>query len=93
VTSFQYRSQSLSDLPDVRPEIDHHRKKGPQVEHDIEEDLRLFHPKYGLEKDEMPGTADGQEFGQSLNDSEEDSLWDVDFNTPLRMSSAKVQML
>jgi hypothetical protein len=46
-----------------------------------------------LEKDEMPGTADGQEFGYSLNYTEEDCLWDVDFNTPLRMSSAKVQML
>jgi hypothetical protein len=54
------------------------------VEHDIEEDLRLFHPKYGLEKDEMPGTADGQEFGYSLNNTEENGLTDINFKTPLK---------
>jgi hypothetical protein len=30
-----------------------------------------------LEKDEMPGTADRQEFGQSLNDSKENGLEDA----------------
>jgi len=57
--------------PDISTEVDPHRKKGPQVEHDIEEELRLLHPKQGLEEDEVPGTADGQELCYSLNKSEE----------------------
>jgi len=63
------------------------------VKHNIEEDLRLFHPKEGLKKDEVSGTADRNEFRQPLNDSEENRLWDIDFSTPLEISNAKAQML
>jgi len=52
------------------------------MEHDIEEDLRLFHPKYGLEKDEMPGTADGQKFSYPLNYTEENELKDINLIPP-----------
>lgn len=44
------------------------------MKHHIKEELRLFHSKKRLEEDEMAGAADGQEFGQSLNDSEEDGM-------------------
>jgi hypothetical protein len=36
-----------------------------------------------LKKDEMAGTADGQEFRQSLNNGEEDGLKETDFLSPL----------
>ncbi len=44
--------------PDISTEGDPHRKKGSQVEHHIEEELRLLPPKQGLEEDEVPGTTD-----------------------------------
>jgi hypothetical protein len=44
------------------------------VEHHIEEELGFFHPEEELEEDEVAGTADWQEFGQPLNDSEKDGL-------------------
>ena len=49
------------------------------MEHHIEEELGFFHPEEGLEEDKMAGTADGQKFGQPLNNSEEDGLWNIDF--------------
>jgi len=60
------------------------------VKHDIEEDLRFFHPKERLKKDEVTRTADGKKFGQSLNDSKENGLKDIDFNAPSKMSDSKV---
>ena len=44
------------------------------MEHHIEEELGFFHPEEGLEEDEVAGTADWQEFGQPLNNSEKDGL-------------------
>ncbi len=49
------------------------------MEHDIEEELGFLHSEEGLEKDEMAGTADGQKFGETLNNAKEDSLWNIDF--------------
>ena len=60
------------------------------MEHNIEEDVRLFHPEKGLKKDEVTRTADGKKFGQSLNDSKENGLKDIDFNAPSKMSDSKV---
>jgi hypothetical protein len=53
------------------------------MEHDIEGNRGFLHFKKGLEKDEMAGTADGQEFCEPLNDSEKDSLEDIDLCSPL----------
>jgi hypothetical protein len=39
-----------------------------------------------LKKDEVAGTADGQEFRQSLNNAEEDGLKDIDFMSPMLSS-------
>jgi hypothetical protein len=36
-----------------------------------------------LKEDEMTGTTDGKEFCYSLNNTEEDSLEDIDFDAPL----------
>ncbi len=47
------------------------------MKHNIEEDLRLFHPKEGLKKDEVTRTADGQEFSNSLHYSKENRLQDT----------------
>ena len=44
------------------------------MEHHIEEELGFFHPEEGLEEDEVAGTADWQEFGETLYDSEKDGL-------------------
>ncbi len=63
------------------------------MKHNIEEDLRLFHPKEGLKKDEVSGTADRNEFCQPLNDSEKNGLCNIDFSTPLEISNDKAQML
>jgi hypothetical protein len=46
-----------------------------------------------LEKDEMPGTANGQEFRYALYDTEKNGLCNIDFSTPLEISNAKAQML
>jgi hypothetical protein len=35
-----------------------------------------------LKEDEMSGTTDGEEFCYSLNNTEEDSLEDIDFDAP-----------
>ena len=53
------------------------------MEHHIEEELRLLHTKQGLEEDEVTRTADGQEFGQSLNNSEKNGFEDIDSISPL----------
>jgi hypothetical protein len=63
------------------------------VKHDIEEDLRFFHPKERLKKDEVSGTADGKEFRYALYDTEKNGLCNIDFSTPLEISNAKAQML
>jgi len=63
------------------------------VKHDIEEDLRFFHPKERLKKDEVSGTADGKEFRYALYDTEKKGLCNIDFSTPLEISNAKAQML
>jgi len=52
--------------------------------------LRFPEPEEGLKKDEVAGAADGQKLREPLNDTQEDGLWDVDTNTPLRMSNVKV---
>jgi hypothetical protein len=49
------------------------------MEHDIEKDGRFAYSKQGLEEDEVTGTTDGQKFGQSLNDTEKNSLCNIDF--------------
>ena len=53
------------------------------MKHDIEEDWGFLHSKEGLEENEMAGTTDGEEFCYSLNNTEEDSLEDIDFDAPL----------
>jgi hypothetical protein len=47
------------------------------VKHDIKKELGFFHPKEGLEEDEVAGTADWQEFGQTLYYSEKDGLKEI----------------
>jgi hypothetical protein len=39
-----------------------------------------------LKKDEVGGTADGQEFRQPLNNGKEDGLQDADFKSPMPSS-------
>lgn len=83
MSSLQYRSQCLSDLPNIFPKIDHHCEKGPEMEHDIEKDGRFFHTEKGLEEDEVARTADGQKFGHTLYESKKNGLKDIDFRAPL----------
>ncbi len=52
------------------------------MKHDIKEDGWFFDSKQGLEKDKVPGTTDGEEFRDSLNDPQGDGLKDIDVNTP-----------
>ncbi len=59
----------MTDLQNVSPEIDHYRKKGSQMKHDIEENRRVLHSEKGLKKDQVPGAADGQKLRDALNDS------------------------
>ena len=63
------------------------------MKHNIEEDLRLFHPKEGLKNDEVSGTADGKEFRYALYDTEKNGLCNIDFSTPLEISNAKAQIV
>jgi len=74
----------MKNLQNISPEIDHHSKEGSQVKHDIEEDWGFLHSKEGLEENEMTGTTDGKEFCYSLNNTEEDSLKEINLRTPLK---------
>jgi len=49
------------------------------MKHDVKEDRRLFQTEEGLKEDEVTGAADGQKFCQTLNHSQENRLWDIDF--------------
>jgi hypothetical protein len=51
------------------------------VEHDIKEELRLFHSEEGLKENEMSGAADRKKLRQPLNNSKEDGLKDANLNT------------
>ena len=52
------------------------------MEHHIEEDGWFLYPEEGLEEYKVTRTADGEEFCYSLNNTEEDSLEDIDFDAP-----------
>jgi len=67
----------MNDVMDISSEIDDDSEEGSEVEHDIKEELRFFHSEEGLEENEMPRTADRQEFGQSLNHSKKDGVKDI----------------
>ena len=63
------------------------------MKHDIEEDGWFFYPEEGLKEDEMSGTTDGEEFCYSLNNTEEDSLEDIDFRPPLPSVLRTVELM
>ena len=52
------------------------------MEHHIEEELGFFHPEEGLEEDEVAGTADWQEFGETLNDTKKNCPRKIDWSPP-----------
>jgi hypothetical protein len=52
------------------------------MEHHIKKERRLLHTQETLEKDEMTGTANRQEFCQALNDSEKNGLKKINMKSP-----------
>ena len=57
-----------------RPEIPEHRDQRPEVERDIEGEAGILPAEKPRRQREMRGAADGQEFGESLDDAECDRL-------------------
>jgi len=53
------------------------------MKHHIEEEGVSPDSKKGLEKDEVAGAADGQKFGQALNDPEKDSFRYANLSPPI----------
>jgi hypothetical protein len=62
------------------------------VEQDIKEDLGFCQAKHGLKKDEMPGAADRNEFGQALNNPQKDGLKEGNVESPIPSSCALRQV-
>jgi hypothetical protein len=67
----------MNDATDIPSKIENHCEEGSEVEHDVKEELRFFHPEEGLKKNEVTGATDGKKLRQPLNDSQQDGLRDI----------------
>jgi hypothetical protein len=63
------------------------------VDHQVEENRRLFQLEEGLEKDKMAGAAHRQKLRQPLNNSQKDRLEYSDFSSPPPSPSEDVKKL
>ena len=58
-------------LPYIAPIIDKHGDQSGEVEQDVEQVIRLRHPKKVLEQGQVPGTGNGQKFSDALDDPQD----------------------
>jgi len=73
---------SREEPADVAPEVGDQREEGAQVQGDVEGlvQLRVLEEEVPVEQpgddQQMPGTGDRQELGESLDDAQDDGLQD-----------------
>jgi hypothetical protein len=58
------------DISDFQAEKNQQTNYSPHMQHYIEKKLGFMHTEYFLEDNQMTGTADREELGQSLNEGQ-----------------------